>query len=253
VAYRYKDQPLASRAIYSNYSPLPWRITTSTTSQSSTSYLGERCSKLGTEVGLLTSVCSTLVDVIRIRVTESSDERDFYIPEDMLVRRAPNFTKIIRKRPGYENLVSMDDIDIETFSIFMAWLKFRPHIDLFGPLYRNSFRKTSWTSGMPLAKLYIFACEYEIPELGSRALYRLESLVHRTGGMNQVPQVSEVDSDVCLTLTEIAYVYENTASDSALRPIIVEAFCVADKEVNYSLMTCDTEFLVDVIMFMRER
>jgi hypothetical protein len=86
VAYRYKDQPLASRANYSNHSPLSWRITTSTTSQRSTSYLGERCSKLGTEVGLLTSVCSTLVDVIRIRVTESSDERDFYIPEDMLVR-----------------------------------------------------------------------------------------------------------------------------------------------------------------------
>jgi hypothetical protein len=106
---------------------------------------------------------------------------------------------------------------------------------------------------MPLAKLCIFACEYEIPEPGSLALYRLKSLVHHTGGINQVPQISEVDSDIFLTLTEIAYVYENTASDSPLRPIIVEAFCVADKEVDYSLMACDTEFLVDVIMFMREK
>jgi hypothetical protein len=148
----------------------------------------------------------------------------------------------------------MNDIDIETFSIFMVWLKFCPHDSgLFGTLHRNSFREESWTSGMPLAKLYIFACEYEIPELGSLVLCRLNSLVQFTRGMNQVPQILEMDIDVFPTLTKIAYVYRDTASDCPLRPIIVEAFCLADEEVNYSLMTCDAEFLVDVIIFMRKR
>jgi hypothetical protein len=191
--------------------------------------------------------CSTLVGVVHIRVIENPVKKDFYISDDLLQRKAPFLAEIIHRQGDLGICFEVADFDIETFSNFMAWLNTgrenHLHWDPLGGHYCTSY--------MPLAKLYIFACYYQIPQLDEDALCRFVSLIHSTGGKERIPSTFVADVVILPTIEEINYIYENTASDSPLRPIVVEAFCVADEEFNYSLMKCNTEFLVDVIMHMR--
>jgi hypothetical protein len=129
----------------------------------------------------------------------------------------------------------------------MAWL----NTERENHLHQAPFGGHYCTSGMPLVKLYVFACYYQIPQLDEDALCRFVSLIHSSDGKERIPSTFAEDIVILPTLEEINYIYENTASDSPLQPIVVEAFCVADEDFNYSLMKCNTEFLVDVIMQMR--
>jgi hypothetical protein len=157
------------------------------------------------------------------------------------------FAEIIHRRDDPGICFEITDFNIETFSIFMAWLNTRRE----NHLHRDPLGGHYFTSYMPLAKLYIFACYYQIPQLDEHALCRFVSLIHSIGGKERISSTFGEDIVILPTLEEIDYIYENTASDSPLRPIVVEAFCVADEGFNYSLMKCNTEFLVDVIMHMR--
>jgi len=193
-----------------------------------------------------------LAGVVHIRVSEHNASKDFYISEVLLDERAPYFAEVCGERDDQDTIVDIADVHIETFTIFITWLNNKSNDSVFGPLHRNPISGFYWTAGMPLIKLYIFACEYEISQLGEDALRRFTSLIYHAGGKETTPRSFAVDIEAIPTIEEVNYVYENTASDDPLRPILVDAFCAANMDVNFSLMGADSEFLVDVIMQMRK-
>ena len=189
-----------------------------------------------------------LAGVVHIRVSEHNASKDFYISEALLDERAPYFAEVCDERHDKDTIVDIADVHIETFTIFTSWLNNKSNDSVFGPLHRNPISGYYWTAGMPLIELYILACEYEIPQLGEDALRRFTSLIYHAGGKETTPRSFAVDIDAVPTIDEINYIYENTASDSLLRPVVVDAFCAADKDLDYTLMEANHEFLVDVIM-----
>jgi hypothetical protein len=191
-----------------------------------------------------------LAGVVRIRVIEANASRDFHISQHLLKQQVPHFAALVNERHNPDRIVEVTDVEIETFRIFVTWLvlKESPKHKHFSPLYRNPLTGHHWTSGLPLIKVYIFACDYEIPELQDDALDRFASLILTSGGRNSTVHIMVPDIEVIPTLDEMNYVYSNTAADSPLRPIIVDAFCESDMDLDYSLMECSKEFLVDVIM-----
>jgi hypothetical protein len=143
-------------------------------------------------------------------------------------------------------MVEVNDVDIETFRIFLKWLVLDsdPKNNIFGPLHTNPLGGHYWTSGMPLIKLYILGSNYDIPQLAADALRRFESLVELSGHREHI---FAVDINVIPTFDEVGYVYEHTAADSPLRSIIVNAVCNGKGSLDYGYMNCSREFLIDVI------
>jgi hypothetical protein len=187
---------------------------------------------------LLTIVCSTLVGVVHIKVTESSAEKDFYISKDLLLQRAPDLAESIQKNHQYETVIKINDTSIETFSIFTEWLNLGPDDYLFFALEKlTPFCGYPWSSAIPLIKLYIFACDYGILQLANDAICRFTSIVNLTGDKIPLSPLSELKVHMPLTVAEIQYVYK-------------KAICAANKNLNYTLMKCDPEFMMGVIMFI---
>jgi hypothetical protein len=145
-------------------------------------------------------------------------------------------------------MIEVTGVHIETFTIFATWLVNKSNNNVFGPLHQNPISGYYWPAGMPLIELYIFAEEYEIPQLGEDALRRFTSLIYHAGDKDCTPHSFAVNIETVPTLDEINYIYERTAADCPLRPVVVDAFCAADEDMDYSLMTANREFLVDVIM-----
>jgi hypothetical protein len=72
----------------------------------------------------------------------------------LLQRQAPKLAEVIVH--GYELLIfRITDCDIETFDLFTAW--FNNNED---SAFMDDYR---WPAALPLIKLYVFACDYDIP------------------------------------------------------------------------------------------
>jgi hypothetical protein len=135
----------------------------------------------------------------------------------LLQRRAPKLAEVIVH--WYELLIfRITDCDIETFDLFTAWLNNEESA------FMDDYR---WPAALPLIKLYIFACDYDIPQLIAFAVSRL---------------------DIVPTLGEVQYVYSHTASDSPLRRIIVKAFCATKHVFSHTSGEHNHDFLLDVIL-----
>jgi hypothetical protein len=107
---------------------------------------------------------STLIGVVHIKLTHANAAQDYHVSEALLQQRAPEFFEILQERDDCSTVTEIEDVELETFSLFMKWLTLdnNPDYDIFGPLYTNPSGGYYWTSGMPLVKLYVFACDYHI-------------------------------------------------------------------------------------------
>lgn len=89
-------------------------------------------------------------------------------------------------------------------------------------------------------------------DLASDVIKRFARLADVIGGKDHIPRDFAVDIKVFPTLDEINYIYEHAAADCPLRPIIVNPFCMARQDFDYELMDTNHEFLVDVVLRVRD-
>jgi len=178
--------------------------------------------------------------------------KDFYVSEALLKAHVPEFAAIVETSQDTDSVVEIEDVEFETFHIFTKWLSAKS-LDAFapfGPLYKYPIGDIDWTSSMPLLKLYLFACDNDILQLAEDASRRYASFFPIGGG----PRMLGVDIDIIPTIDEICYIYAHTATDCPLREIVVQGFCAAGNDLDYSLGQCSREFLVDVVFrFSQER
>lgn len=194
-----------------------------------------------------------LVGVVHVRIIEDKAIKDFYLSEALLKQLAPYFAEICNERETPGTIVEITDVHIETFIIFATWLNTKNGPYVFGPLHKNPISGYYWTAGMPLIELYVFTCEYEIPKVAEDALRRFRSLLYHKGGKDNVPRCFAADVEELPTIKEINYAFGNTDANSPLRSMLVGAFCDADEDADYELMTADREFLVEVTMQMQKK
>lgn len=99
-----------------------------------------------------------------------------------------------------------------------------------GPLYNEH-----GGMGVQSAKIYAFACNYDMPQLRRDALDRLLTVI-----------VDELQRDT------IAYVYRNTEPGSPLRRVVVGSLCVEvilhACNAEKSLLDFPKDYLVDVML-----
>jgi hypothetical protein len=112
-------------------------------------------------------------------------------------------------------MIEVTGVHIETFTIFATWLVNKSNNNVFGPLHQNPISGYYWPAGMPLIELYIFAEEYEIPQLGEDALRRFTSPIYHAGGKDCTPHSFAVDIET------IRRSMRSTTSTSELLPTVL--------------------------------
>ena len=124
--------------------------------------------------------------------------------------------------------MEVDDCDIATFDIFIAWLnREKSH---------GFFRDYSWPSGMAMIQLWLFALRHMPPRHSLFAAIR-----------------AQINFNIVPTVAEINYAYEHTVDGCHLRRAIVPAFCDGATNVQEDSDRCCAKFLADAFKYMRAK
>jgi hypothetical protein len=194
---------------------------------------------------------------IHLNVIENNTAKLFRLSEPLLLRYAPSFHATITNRQqavqaAILGSLQISNVDHETFMHFTKWLIHQPYWDKtcvttdaeahrnFDEEYFDNGPLYTWVDEWILvsAKVYLFACAYDIAQLRDDALAR------------QVRSVRKLDGQLSYFLVAVEYVYANTETESPLRKVLVDGFCAEKfdgRESKDSLVNYPKEFLVDVL------
>jgi hypothetical protein len=197
-----------------------------------------------------------------VRITERDTSTTFYVAEALLKRKIVSLSKLIAKKTLSNGIVTVDDVNIETFDIFVRWLSRGIEVDDFqltlNPLHVK-YTPYTFEDILPIIKVYIFADEYEIPQLRKDVLYHLSDYVQQhiarkmflANNKGRLALLFRWSYENHLAPKEITYVYKHTKANSALRRFFVDSFYDVNVEWDVSaskLLNYPKEFLVDVMV-----
>lgn len=151
-----------------------------------------------------------------------------------------------------DRTIELRTIDIETFDIFVKWLRISTEDSDDTAALPAVASEQSRKRLMPLVKAHIFGVRFEIPKLSKDAIVQLAVYMRQ-----YLAQPESGDYTVRLVYLigfaseAITHVYTRVEPLSTLRAFFVDCFCAANVETsvtNWSLVKYPKEFLVDVMI-----
>lgn len=116
--------------------------------------------------------------VIEVTIYQSGVYTAFYVAEALLKNKAAFLVEILDGMPLPRGMSCLDDVEIKIFDIFLRWLSRETDVDnsqpTLSPLYVEYPQEMLF-----IVKVYIFAEEYNIPQLCMDVLYYLSAYIQR--------------------------------------------------------------------------